>query len=118
MIDYKYSNEEGGVSLELFLNNQKISNNTKKNLVPKTELKYSSYTRHFTDSTNSTQIQLDQYKNQMLAQNKDTLHIGTVSEFKAKHPILFEKLTKNDSISVRLLEDGKLGKRITVPVKW
>ena len=38
----------------------------------------------------------------MLAQNKDTLHIGTVQEFKKKHKKLFELFTKNDSLSIQI----------------
>lgn len=54
----------------------------------------------------------------MLAENKDTLHIGTVREFKKRHENLFKYLTKNDSISIRFLEGKSLGKRLTIPVKW
>ncbi len=54
----------------------------------------------------------------MLAENKDTLHIGTVKEFKQKHTALFHKLTKGDSISIQFLDNNKLEERITVPVEW
>lgn len=54
----------------------------------------------------------------MLAEKKDTLLIGTVTEFKIKHKELFERLTKNDSISIQFLDGKKLRKRVTVPVEW
>lgn len=57
----------------------------------------------------------------MLSLKKDTLHIGTVDEFKQTYKELFESLTKNDSISIQLLDSSTksgLGKRIAVPVKW
>ena len=54
----------------------------------------------------------------MLVENKDTLHIGTVDEFKKRHKALFEKLTNGDSISIQFLDGKKLGERITVPVEW
>jgi len=93
-------------------NNQKklIKSYSSKNLII--------YSSHKLDSTKSTQQQFKPYIEKMLSQNKDTLHIGTVSEFKKKHKELFEKLTKNDSISIQFLDGKKLGERITVPVKW
>ncbi len=73
---------------------------------------------HFLDSTKSIQQQFKPYIEKILKENKDTLHIGTVAEFKKKHKELFEKLTKNDSISIQFLDGKKLGERITVPVEW
>ncbi|MFL0083373.1 hypothetical protein V2665_10375 [Tenacibaculum maritimum] len=54
----------------------------------------------------------------MLTTNKDTLHIGTVTEFRQKHPKLFQQLTKDDRISIQFLEGKKLGKPISIPVTW
>ena len=96
----------------------RISNNKKKAISAKESLEYIYYTRHFIDSTKSIQQQFKPYIEKMLAENKDTLHIGTVDEFKQQHKELFEKLTKNDSISIQFLDGKKLGERITVPVAW
>jgi len=123
-IDYEYGSLKMGYGLSPELYNydkdvlNPVSNNREKHIYWLQSKEYLLYSRHFIDTSKVTQQTLKSYTQKMLAQNKDTLHIGTVSEFKTKHPILFEKLTKNDSISIRLLEDGKLGKRITVPVEW
>jgi hypothetical protein len=117
-INYNYSFKEKGVGLELYENDKKISNNKKKRVQPKSSLNYLIYTRHFTDSIKSTQHQFKPYIEKMLKENKDTLHIGTVAKFKKNHKNLFEKLTKNDSISIQLLDGKQLGERITVPVEW
>ena len=97
---------------------ERISNNKKKTIPSNESLEYIYYTRHFIDSTKSIQEQFKPYIEKMLAENKDTLHIGTVDEFKQKHKELFKKLTKNDSISIQFLDGKKLGERITVPVAW
>ena len=99
----------------------KISNNKKKIISSKGQLEYVFYTRHFVDSTKAIQQQFKPYVEKMLRLEKDTLHIGTVVEFKKKHKELFESLTKNDSISIRLLDPNSksgLGERIVVPVNW
>ena len=74
--------------------------------------------KHFVDSTKAIQKQLKLYKEKMLTEGKDTLHIGTVKEFKQKHMELFKKLTTGDSISIQFLDGKKLGERVTVPVEW
>ncbi|OEK08611.1 hypothetical protein A8C32_03950 [Flavivirga aquatica] len=107
-----------GLFQEIENNLKKISNSSKKSILSKKNQSFIIYTRHFLDSTKTTQQQFKPYIKRMLAENKDTLHIGTVKEFKIKHKELFEKLTNNDSISIQFLDDGKLGERITVPVKW
>ena len=123
-IDYKYNNipSNRNLNLGLFTNKngklKRIRNNKKKIIPSKQSLNFIFYSRHFVDSTKLTQHQFKAYIDKMLAENKDTLHIGTVSEFKKKHKELFEKLTKNDSISIQFLDGKKLGERITVPVKW
>lgn len=97
---------------------ERISNNKKKTISSKDSLSFVFYTRHFLDSTKATQQQFKPYIEKMLEENRDTLHIGSVSEFKTKHAALFEKLTKNDSISIQFLDGRELGERITVPVEW
>ncbi len=124
-IDYNYIEPLSkwrnlGIQLyEFNKNNLKpISTTGKKTILSKGSLSFIYYTRHFVDSTKSTQQQFKPYIEKMLAENKDTLHIGTVAEFKQKHAALFEKLTKGDSISIQFLDGKKLGERITVPVEW
>ncbi|CAA0252734.1 conserved hypothetical protein [Tenacibaculum maritimum] len=96
----------------------RISNNQKKGIPSYSSKEYILYTRHFVDSISSIQQQFKPYINQMLTTNKDTLHIGTVTEFQQKHPKLFQQLTKNDRISIQFLEGKKLGKPISIPVTW
>ncbi len=124
-INYIYNKEqprERNLRIELYRDEKNkltsISTTGKKNIHKGESLKYFYFTRHFVDSTKSTQQQFKPYIAKMLAENKDTLHIGTVGEFKQKHTALFEKLTKGDSISIQFLEGKKLGERITVPVEW
>ncbi|CAA0238417.1 hypothetical protein ACE1MK_07440 [Tenacibaculum maritimum] len=96
----------------------RISNNQKKGIPSYSSKEYILYTRHFVDSISSIQQQFKPYINQMLTTNKDTLHIGTVTEFQQKHPKLFQQLTKDDRISIQFLEGKKLGKPISIPVTW
>ncbi|REH54963.1 hypothetical protein C7448_102496 [Tenacibaculum gallaicum] len=96
----------------------RTSNNSKKEVLSYNNKEYLIYSRHFVDSTKSIQQQFKPYVAKMLAENKDTLHIGRVTEFKKNHAALFKKLTKGDSISIQFLDDGKFGERVTVPVEW
>lgn len=126
-IEYIYNNipreRNHGIGLfeqenELLTN---ISNNKKKTISAKGNLELVYYTRHFVDSTKSIQELFKPYVEKMLNHKKDTLHIGTVDDLKKKHKELFELLTKNDSISIRLLNSSTksgLGERIAVPVEW
>jgi hypothetical protein len=123
-IGYEYNSvsKEKAYGISLFKKNGnsliELSNNKKKEITAFSNKEFIFYTRHFVDSVLSIQEEFKPYIERMLAENKDTLHIGTVSDFKKKHKKLFEKLTKNDSIYIRFLEKKKLGKRITVPVNW
>jgi len=118
-IDYMYSPYSEGIGENIYNKNLvKIKNNKKKEINSFEIKDYIIYSWYRLDTIKSTQQQFKPYIEKMLSQNKDTLHIGTVSEFKKKHKELFEKLTKNDSISIQFLDGKKLGERITVPVKW
>jgi hypothetical protein len=123
-INYEYNNTPSNrnLNLGLFTNEngvlKRIRNNKKKILPSKESLNFIFYSRHFVDSTKSTQLQFKPYLEKMLIENKDTLHIGTVSEFKTKHKELFKKLTNKDSISIQFLDNGKLGERINIPIEW
>ncbi|WP_062060452.1 hypothetical protein [Aquimarina longa] len=121
-IDYKYSPYKKGIGEDIYKYSDgksiKIKNNEEKIISSYSSNKYIIYSRYRLDSTKVTQDQFKPYIEKMLSENKDTLHIGTVTEFKQKHKVLFEKLTKNDSISIQFLDGKKLGERITVPVEW
>ncbi|CAA0237699.1 conserved exported hypothetical protein [Tenacibaculum maritimum] len=118
-IKYKYSNNpEESLGLMLFKNNTRISNNLKKNINLNEAIVFESLTRHFIDTSTSIQTKLKPYLKKMLSTNKDTLHIGTVTEFRQKHPKLFQQLTKDDRVSIQFLEGKKLGKPISIPVTW
>jgi len=119
---YKYGNNLKGKEMKLYsvengefikqdFSKIKILKKNKKN-------KFLIISKHFIDTTKLNSIYLKSYVEKMLKENKDTLHIGTVSEFKTKHKVLFEKLTKNDSLSIQFLDGKKLGKKVTVPVEW
>ena len=125
MIDYIQGNffrTRRNFRIELYTINKDIlnptSNNQKRTIPSKASLQYVFYTRHFVDSSKTSQEQFQSYVQEMLEENKDTLHIGTVSDFKKNHKELFERLTKNDSISVQFLDGNKFGEHITVPVEW
>ncbi|WP_417784753.1 hypothetical protein [Tenacibaculum sp.] len=123
-VDYKYNNipPNRNLNLGLYVKEKgklkRVRNNKKKIINSKGSLNFIFYSRHFVDSTKSIQQQFKPYVAKMLAENKDTLHIGTVTEFKKKYAALFEKLTKGDSISIQFLDNGKLGEYVTVPAKW
>ncbi|MBU3026006.1 hypothetical protein [Zobellia galactanivorans] len=123
-IDYKYNPYNKGVGEEIYIINDsiyKIKNNKKKTVPSLGKNNYIVYSRYRIDRFDTENIYQQQFKpyiKKMLEENKDTLHIGTVGEFKTKHAALFEKLTKNDSISIQFLDGRELGERITVPVEW
>jgi hypothetical protein len=122
-IDYKYTPYREGIGEELFKRThnsitEKISNNQRKTVYPFITKEYVLYARYRLDSSKTTQQQFKPYIEKMLKEGKDTLHIGTVSAFKKNHKTLFERLTKNDSISIQFLDGDALGKRVTVPVEW
>jgi len=110
---------KGGFGMNLFTyKNDVLSKikNKKTKIEKQNELNYIIYSAHFIDSLQSLKFNSYIKNNNLL--NKDTLHIGTVTEFKIKHKDLFEKLTKNDSISIQFLDGKKLGERVTIPVEW
>ncbi len=123
-LHYMYNNIPSNRNLDLGLyitendTLKMIMNNKSKLIFPKKELRFIIYSRHFVDDTKSIQEEFKPYIQKMLAQNKDTLHIGTVQEFKKKHKKLFELFTKNDSLSIQFLEKYKFGELITIPLKW
>ncbi|CAL2104599.1 hypothetical protein [Tenacibaculum sp. 190130A14a] len=124
VLEYKYANiaSTKNYNIAYYTENKgkltRVKNNKKKTISPNTSIDYIVHTRHYVDSSRATQKHFEPYVDRMLKENKDTLHIGTVTEFKQKHKDLFEMLTKNDSISIQLLDNGKFGKRITVPIEW
>lgn len=123
-IDYEYNSipKERSYGITLYTENNniltKVSNNKKKDIAPYGNLEFILYSRHFVDSSATIQNELKPYVARMLQLNQDTLTIGSLSEFKTKHAKLLTRLTQNDSISIRFFVDEKLGKRLSVPVKW
>ncbi|OEK08612.1 hypothetical protein A8C32_03955 [Flavivirga aquatica] len=121
-IDYEYNPYSKGIGEDVYRlqgeESIKIKNNEKKTIAPYNCIDYLIYSWFRLDTLEVTQKEFKLYIEKMLVEKKDTLHIGTVKEFKIKHKELFEKLTNNDSISIQFLDDDKLGERITVPVKW
>ena len=123
-IYYKYNENipqerKSGFGISLYdIKNELLENiRNKKTIMKDGEiLNYIFYSSHYIDSTISKE--LISYSQKTYPTDKDTLHIGTVDEFKQKHKELFEKLTKNDSISIQFLDGKKLGERVTVPVEW
>ena len=117
---YKYGSDLKGNPIQLYLITEnayvKQSFSEIKHIDRKNQ--YLIKTKHFVDTTKFNKILLKPYLGKMLAEGKDTLHIGTVAEFKKRHKALFEKLTKGDSLSIQFLDGKKLGERITVPVAW
>ncbi len=119
---YKYGNNLKGKGMKLYsVENDKFIKQdfTKIKILKKDKKnKFLIISKHFIDTTKSNSIYLKSYLEKMLKEGKDTLHIGTVSEFRTKHKELFEELTKKDSISIQFLNGKKLRERITVPVEW
>ncbi|MDO6674576.1 hypothetical protein MK851_09070 [Tenacibaculum sp. 1B UA] len=80
------------------------TNHQKRIIYGKDSLNYIYYIRcHLLDTTNAVQSQLKPYVEKMIKENKDTLHIGSFSQFKNKHYNLLELLTKNDTISLNFI---------------
>lgn len=119
-IDYQYFHKEGGISIELYLDDQRITNDQLKVVRARERINFHIYTRHLADSSSITQNQLKPYVQKMLELDQDTLHVGTVAEFKKRHPELFKMLTENDTISIRHLKgrNSGLGERIAIPANW
>ena len=119
-IIYEYGFKEKGAGIFLYENDNKITNNQLKSVGLKGSLQYLVYSGHFTDFTEFTQQQLKPYVTKMLELDQDTLHVGTVAEFKKRHPELFKMLTENDTISIRHLKgrNSGLGERIATPANW
>ena len=67
------------------------------------------YSGHFTEFNDFTQQQLQPDVSKILKLNQDTLHVGTIAEFKENHAELFNMLTEYDRISIRLLKTKKNG---------
>lgn len=118
-INYNYTPMGKGIGIDLYdyRTLKKIKNNKKKEVSPFSKNNYLLYTRYYIDTTSIIQKNFDIYVNKMLKEEKDTLHIGTVKTFKRNHKLLFDSLTKNDNISVRLLDGSELGKKVTIPVE-
>ncbi|OEK08607.1 hypothetical protein A8C32_03925 [Flavivirga aquatica] len=84
-INYKYNSISTPIGnfIKLYKNKnevlEKISNNKKKNILSKKAEKYILYTVHYIDESTFFTNQFQSYNEKLLAEHKDTLHIGTVS---------------------------------------
>ena len=54
---------------------------------------------HYIDTTAAVQQRFEKYLERMNAENKDTLHIGTMQELKNTNPQLLEDLLLGDSLT-------------------
>lgn len=64
------------------------------------------------------QDSLVKYANQMRANNTTSLNVGTLSEFKKRHPKIVERMLKNDSIGFDIRQQPrKFIDFITVPIE-
>ncbi len=119
-IDYDYGFNDKGSNIILIDKNKALYNYQLKVVSAREKKEYLVYTVHFTDSSRFIQNQLRPYAEKLSELNQDTLHIGTVAEFKKNHAELFKMLTENDTISIRYLknENSGLGERIAIPANW
>ena len=119
-IIYKYGFKNRGAGIEIYHGNERIPIEGIKYVPAGKDENYFIYSRHFTDFSETTQNQLKPYVQKMLELNQDTLHVGTVAEFKEHHPELFKMLTENDTISIRHLKgrNSGLGERVAIPANW
>ncbi|OEK08609.1 hypothetical protein A8C32_03935 [Flavivirga aquatica] len=119
---YMYGSELKGKAMKMYLIEEerllKQSISKIKYIEAKSSKEYLVRSKHFVDTTKYNRLFFKPYIEKILSLKQDTLHIGTVSKFKQKHKELFEKLTKNDSISIQFFDEDKFGEKITVPAKW
>ncbi|TPN82811.1 hypothetical protein [Aquimarina algicola] len=67
----------------------------------KDSLDYLLYSLHILKEKNTEQQQaLEIYKEEMRAQQKDSMHVGTLKQFRKKHPELTEYFLERDSIRI------------------
>ncbi len=119
-IEYEYGFRKNCYGLELYENNKKISNNKLKIIKGRDVLEYQIYTRHAFDTTKLIHTQLQPYLEKMIELNQDTLHIGTVTEFKKSYPEIFKMLTENDTISIDFYErkNKYFSNKQAIPANW
>ncbi len=119
-IIYVYSFRAKGAGVVLYNEDTEISNYKPKIVPRNSSQRYQVYSRHMFDTTRLINEDLKPYLEKMIELNQDTLHIGTVAEFKKNHAELFKMLTENDTISIRYLknENSGLGERIARLANW
>ncbi len=119
-IDYEYNNTKRGVGILLYRDDLEIRNNQLQTVQSHKSLNYFAYTGHFTEFTEFTQAQLQPYLEKMIKLKQDTLHVGSVAEFKVNHPELFKMLTEKDTISIRFYErkSKHFSNRQAIPASW
>ena len=104
---YMYNNLRGGTALLYKQNNKKlyrISKYKQKLIVPFTNEKYVTYSAHFVEDSIFLQQLFKSYIDKMKASNQDTLAVGTLQEFKSKHPELVKNLLDKDTLRLHFDE--------------
>lgn len=123
-VNYNYNSTQRsrsyGISLFTKKNDilEEISNNKKKEIAPFNNREYVVYTAHFLDSSATTQKELKVYAEKMIKNNQDTLAILKKQEFKRLHKNLIKKITKNDSISIGVINGNKSRIKVAIPVNF
>ncbi|CAA0228515.1 putative lipoprotein [Tenacibaculum maritimum] len=104
---YYLKKEKKGCSVGTMykLNNDKLINRSirkDKDIPWKTTKKYLFYSRHYLDTLKYPRSFFKEYYQKLKESGlKDSLPVGTLAEFKKKHPKILEDLLKNDSIYFR-----------------
>ena len=105
---YQYGNKTkgGGGAMYIGRNGRldRIGRNQMKCIPFYDSKEYIVYSRHYIDTLSSTQLALKSYIDKMKASNQDTLAVGTLQEFKSKHPELIQRLLTNDTLRLHFDE--------------
>ncbi|MCV6628284.1 MAG: hypothetical protein OIF50_00340 [Flavobacteriaceae bacterium] len=122
-IAYEYHSTNPYKSIEAeyyFIENsrrKRVSSTGKKSVPPNGSITLKCISRHNVedDSLNNKYS----FTNKKVLDNPNPLRLSKVEDFKKKHPGLLERLTKNDSISITLLNSEDMpGEVIKVPVRY
>ena len=123
-IKYNYEPFDKGIGIPVYIEKngklKSIEQGVFKSINPYETKEYIIYTRHYVDTSETTQQQLKPYVAKMLNLSQDTLAIGTVQEFKQKHGALLKQLTAGDSIYLRVLNAERNGyeRGVKIPVQF
>ena len=80
---------------------------------------YNVLSRYFLNSDSDLQDSLSQYIDKMKNEGLNSLNVGTLDDFKKKHPVLIDRILKNDSIGFDVRRaPRKFIEFISFPVKY